>query len=294
MGEAKRRAAEIASLKAGPTKVSDYRKFRRGGRVPPPSTAPGVLPDAGPPPVFEPTPDNRVKIFFACPSVDGRVNWSIAHQMGKMMAYNAAVDSPLSFATFIMIGQRPIEYARNKIVQEFMKSDCHWLYMVDADQVMPENFWELVRVPTDIVSGETYCWVGNGYKPGRLRVNQYGLDPASQCFNVTPPEGQNAPYLVPVVGTGCIAIRRRVFEKLGDRPFKFTYTDESKVIAGEDVNFSVDAQRAGFRIAVHPGVKFGHVKELDLAQVKEYGEAYHEFKASGREHQMADMLSIAV
>ena len=291
MGEARRRA-EVARLQGKPL---DFRKFRRGARVPPPEPVPGVIPDAGPPPVFEPTPTNRCKVFFACPSVDGKVNWSIAHQMGKMMSYNADPQSPLSFATFIMVGQRPIEYARNKIVQTFMnQSDCHWLYMVDADQVMPENFWELMRVPTDIVSGLTYCWVGNNYLPGRLRVNQYGLDEKSQCFNLTPPEGANGPYQIPVVGTGCIAIRRRVFEAIGQKPFKFTYTDEGKVIAGEDVNFSVSAQRAGFRIAVHPGVKFGHMKELDLAQIEDYERASHEFRKAGKTHQMSDMLSIAV
>ena len=289
MGEAKRRA-ERARLEGKPV---DFRKFRRGAKEPP-LQAPGVIPDAGPPPVFEPTPANRVKTFFAVPTVSGRVNWSIAHQMGRMMAYNADPSCPLAFTTYIMVGQRPVEYARNMIVREFLKTDCHWLMMVDEDQVMPENFWELLRVPTDIVSGKTYCWVGNGYLPGRLRVNQYGLDEKSQCFNVTPPEGVNMPYQVPVVGTGCIAIRRRVLETLGDKVFKFTYTDESKVIAGEDVNFCVAAQRAGYRVSVHPGVRFGHVKEVDLGQIEEYGNAYHEFKNSGRQHTQADMLSIAM
>ena len=85
-----------------------------------------------------------------------------------------------------------------------------------------------------------------------------------------------------------------MFEALGDRPFKFTYTDEGRVIAGEDVNFSVSAQRAGFRIAVHPGVRFGHMKELDLSQIEDYERASHEFRNSGKPHQISDMLSIAV
>ena len=273
--------------------MGKYHKFRRGNQ-PASTPAPPQLPDAGPPPEFVPTPENRLKILFAVPTVSGYVHWTIAHQMGKMMAYSADPACPLAFSTMIVAGQRPIEYARNCITKAFLASDNHWLFMVDHDQLMPENFWELVKVPTDIVSGKTFCWVGNNYEAGRLRVNQYGLNEAAQCFNLTPPAGVDQPYQVPIVGTGCIAIRRRVLEKLGPKVWKFTYNDESKVIAGEDVNFCMSAQRAGFRIAVHPGVKFGHMKEIDLSQIDEYQRANHAMLVAGKEHQMNDMLSIAV
>ena len=276
-------------------KVTDFRRFRRGGGSPPPATAPGVLPDAGPPPVFNPTAENRLRIFFGVPTVSGKVNWSIAHQMGKMMAYSRDPSSPIEFATSFIVGQRPVEYARNNLVKQFLtQTDAHWLMMVDDDQVMPENFWELVRVPVDVVSGTTNVWVGNGYLPGRLRVNQYGLNEKAQCFNLTPPDEPPGPYLVPIVGTGCVAIRRRVFEKLGDHPFRFTYDEYGKMIAGEDVNFCMDTLKAGFKIAVHPTVKFGHVKEIDLAQIGEFEKASREFHAAGREHLPNDMLSVAV
>lgn len=252
-------------------------------------------------PVKQPA-DGKHWVFLAVPSITGQVNWSIAHQFGRAMFNTAVQGTPIEFITSVVAGITPIQFARNKIVQEFIKSPCNWLMMVDDDQVMPDNFHELLSVQdADVVSGLTYCWVGSNYLPGRLRYNQYDLVKRPQveypeCYNITPTEQirSGQPYLVSIVGTGCIAIRRHVIEALGPEPFSFTYRKNGSVMAGEDINFSRDVQRAGFRIAVHPGVRFGHMKHLDLAQIEEYAAARREFENAGKQHTPEDMLSIGL
>jgi len=244
-------------------------------------------------------PNRKVGVFLAVPTVSGKVHMSIAATFGRALASNSIPECPFHFDIHLEAGKRGIDYTRNCIVRTFLEqSDDDWLLMIDEDQVVPENFWQLCTVrDADVVSGLTPVWVGNMDPETMLRVNNYGVDAESRCYNLPcPADDVTQPYRVPILGTGCIAIRRRVFAPrphgVGATPFYFTHLDDRKVRAGEDVNFSVEANRAGFILAVHPTVRFGHVKELDLWQVEQYYRARKAMEASGRQLSDAQRLSI--
>lgn len=244
----------------------------------------------------------KMRVLISVPSVTGNVHASIAQLWHKTGLNNLDSRCPFYFMTQIVTGQRPIEYARNQISEFFMhETDAQWLVMIDEDQVVPDNWWELMTVgDADIVVGTTYCWVGNGYKEGRLRINQYGLKVSNQgtpqekaeCFNISPPDTNGKPYRIDIAGTGCIAIRRKVFYKLGCAPWKFTRYWNGRFRGAEDINFCVEARKAGFVIAAHPGVVFGHIKQMDLVQVSEYVAARLAMEKEGRTHKVDDMLSL--
>lgn len=244
----------------------------------------------------------KMRVFVAVPSLSGSVNASIASQFHRMGQNNLDTRCPFFFATQIVTGQRPVEFVRNRISEFFMhETDAEWLVMIDEDQIVPDNWWMLMTVnDADIVVGTTYCWVGNGYKEGRLRVNQYSLkvselgtpNEKAECYNIEPPQTNGQPYRIDIAGTGCIAIRRRVFHKLGCAPWHFTQYWDGRYRGAEDINFCVAARKAGFVIAAHPQVVFGHVKTLDLVQVSEYVAARLLMDQEGRKHQVDDMLSL--
>jgi len=236
----------------------------------------------------------KLSVFFCALTASGSLHWSFAHQFGIMMANSSDPKCPFLFTTHVLAGVRPVEYARNMLVETFLEQTrCDWLIMVDEDQVVPDNFWHLLLVQgVDIVSGLTYCWVGNNYAAGRLRVNQYSVTPGNECFNLFPPQDLEKPYEVPIVGTGCLALRRYVLEKLPPNPFYFTREASGKIRGSEDINFSILARKNGFKIAVHPGVRFGHYKSVDLAQVGEFVEADAEFRAAGAPHRVENILSV--
>lgn len=214
--------------------------------------------------------DGKIGVLLAVPTLSGNVNWSIAHQFGMAGMYNSDPGNPFHFSTLIQNGCTPVEYARNCIVEFFMKSDATWLYMWDADQVVPDNWPALLmlRDHAKILSATTFVWVGNQHVPWRLRLNHYSLDEKSQCYNIGP-ASKDQPYWVPIVGTACMAVHRDVFNKLGPHPFYMTHHETQRIKAGEDVNFCVDAQKAGFPILAHPRIIFDHVKQLPLMQVGE-------------------------
>ena len=244
-------------------------------------------------------PNRRQGVFIAVPSVSGSVNFSIALLFGRALASNSISDCPYLFTTHMEVGKRGIDYARNCIVRTFLHdSDADWLLMIDDDQCVPDNFWQLCAVrDADVVSALIPVWVGNMDAETMLRVNNYGVDSEHRCFNLPMPDASlQQPYRVPIVGTGAIAIRRRVFAPkprgVGDSPFYFTRMDDQKVRGGEDINFSVDCNRAGFVLAVHPGVRFDHMKSLPLWQVEQYAEARLRMSKEGKQTTDLQRLSI--
>lgn len=244
-------------------------------------------------------PDRKIGVFLAVPTVTGKVNFSIAMLFARAMQHNFMPECPFKFTAHAEIQKRPIDYARNCIVRTFLKeSDADWLVMIDDDQVVPENFWQLCTVKdADVVGALTPVWVGNMDPECMYRVNNYGVDAERRCYNLPPPaDGAQQPYRVPIVGTGCIAIRRRVFAPkphgVGDTPFYFTFTEDRKVMGGEDVNFSVDCNRAGFTLAVHPSVWFDHMKEIALQQIDRYYRARKAMELAGKEPTEAQRVSV--
>ena len=244
-------------------------------------------------------PRRKPAIFLAVPSIVGKLNFTIAMTFGRAMASSMMVECPFRFGIHVEIGKRGPDYARNQIVRTFMRdTDSDWLLMIDDDQVVPEDFWKLCTVrDADVVSGLTPVWVGNKDPETMMRVNNYGVNPKGQCYNLRmPDESVKSPYRVPIVGTGCIAIRRRVFAPkphgLGDAPFYFTHEADRKVQAGEDINFSVEANRCGFILAVHPSVRFDHMKEIPLWQIEEYYQARNKMEVEGRQSTDDQRISI--
>ena len=234
-------------------------------------------------------PGRKTGVFLAVPTETGQVNFSIAMLFGRALASSSAPECPYRFTIHAEVGKRGIDYARNCIVKVFLEeSDADWLIMIDDDQVVPENFWQLCTVKdADVVSALTPVWVGNMDPETMLRVNNYGVDEQHRCYNLPIPSDQvKQPYRVPIVGTGAIAIRRRVFSPrphgVGDAPFYFTHDENRKVKGGEDVNFSVECNRAGFTLAVHPGVWFDHMKTLALRQVETYYQARKALELAGK------------
>jgi hypothetical protein len=243
-------------------------------------------------------PDRKPIVFLATPTLSGNVNFSIALAFSRALASNSLAECPFQFIVHFEVGKRPADYARNCIVRAFLDSDADWLYMIDEDQVVPDNFWHLLTIrDADVIAGLCPVWVGNMDPEAMLRINAYGVDDQARCFNLpNPPADMTQPYRIPVAGTGAIAIRRRVFSQkpkgVGDAPFYFTYLDDRKVRGGEDVNFSVDCQRAGFMVAAHPGVRFDHMKTLPLAQIGAYYEARSKMEREGRQLSGKQVLSI--
>jgi len=55
--------------------------------------------------------------------------------------------------------KRQTDYARNVLAVEFLKSDCEWFAMIDADVDPHANFLSLCAKGKDIISANVHCWI---------------------------------------------------------------------------------------------------------------------------------------
>lgn len=149
-----------------------------------------------------------------------------------------------------------IEANRNQIVKALLNSTCDYLLMVDTDNPPLDNPLDLIEEDKDIIGLPTpinmSCIRGISF----FRYNIYKDDKQLK-------DGEGL-QKVDAVGTGCILIKREVFEKLEDNPFTPERYEDDRIKVGEDIMFCRRAEKAGIDIWTHWDYKCHHYKEIDL------------------------------
>ena len=143
--------------------------------------------------------------------------------------------------------------ARNHCVHEMLKKDYTHLFFMDSDMVFPDGTLKrLLSHDVDIVGG-FYVRKRNGFFPnafllGERPRNKYVTEWVTDFKEV---EG---------IGTGCLLIKRAVFESIKCPWFEYKWNGEptGKMIT-EDLIFCDKAKNAGFKIYCDGKIRCGHV-----------------------------------
>ncbi len=161
------------------------------------------------------------------------------------------------------MGVSPVDNARNEIVEEFLKSDCTHLMMIDADTIPPMDALDkLLAHDLDIVTALTPIIEhdakrindSNGFYK---KYNAVGWDDQFLQANVGLQKIRGC-------GASCILIKRNVLEKMEDPWFRFTYKDDTgkKTFIGEDVYFIMMSIGKGFVPMADTSIICGHKKPI--------------------------------
>lgn len=187
------------------------------------------------------------------------------------------------FLTRHMNGKRPVEFARNCLAAEFLKTECGILWYVDYDTVASPNAFDLLKVDADIVGG-IYPFLASKDDKERPPVSWGAYDKhpkiegAYSCVPF-PENGEDPVQTVDAVCMGNTLIRRKVLEdprmslgtaeKNPDIPCLFrTIRDmNGEELATEDMDFCERARSLGYSIMSHTGVRFGHIKNVDIGRI---------------------------
>ena len=137
-------------------------------------------------------------------------------------------------ATIFMPQAKPHDHCRNVIVNRFLETECKFLLMVDSDVVPPDDVCNMANNDVGVCSAYVRTTVGGELIPVGMTKD---VDGYHHDFKHSKPEV----HRVDAVGTGCILIKREVFEKLDKPYFKFVYK-EGLLVNGEDFDF---CERAG-------------------------------------------------
>lgn len=194
----------------------------------------------------------KTKVFIAIPTT-GEIRTELA-------IFLLGLDRHLYDITVSFTIGGGIAHNRNKLVEEFLKTDYEWFLFIDSDTVPPINILDMIENRKDICSG-----VYHQFKKNKLRPLVFEKSKDKYKFIQT----EKKDYLIEVdaVGTGCLLINRNVFNKMKKPYFEFLYDEIGLVKLSEDLNFCREAQKAGFKIWVDKRMGVSHHKTINLLPV---------------------------
>lgn len=182
--------------------------------------------------------------------------------------------------------------ARNQIAAGMLKSSAEWLFFMDDDMLYPSlALIRLLHDRVDVVGG-TYF---QRFAPHPIVAYEYGGKDEKGLYQYRPiqeeweryarehkdaiPIGEDKPFVGAIlgkdglmevggIGTGCLLIKRKVLERVGE-PW-FGYQEGGS----EDLYFCRRAREVGFKVHVDLGVVCGHISKTVAGPI-------HNLKASG-------------
>lgn len=241
---------------------------------------------------------HKQKIAFAVPSLHGQINHDLMVMMREAERVATDPNCPFDFKLHTACGKQPVWYARNLLVDSFLKTDADRIWFLDDDIIPPPNVFEMLMVDADIVSG---CVpIIQQHESGRLmRINangyRYNLDGRMLYTSVRPVYGESTLVDVDAAGTAAMLIKRKVFEdprmmlprtylnvdgtekslsEKDEQPyFRFQFDALGRIIRSEDLDFCTRAKDAGYSIKYNFGTVFGHCKTMNLAGIMELADS---------------------
>lgn len=153
-----------------------------------------------------------------------------------------------------------IQWARDEVVDIFLKSDANVLFWIDSDMA-----WEPGQFIRFLVWTQIYDVVCGAYPAKMDRPTFYllGCDGKPNEHGLLDIDG---------IGLGFVAMRRSVVEVLADKAPKVRDQIANRDIAavfridsvrgdrrGEDMAFFADIKAAGFDVKLDPSIDLGHV-----------------------------------
>lgn len=190
-----------------------------------------------------------IKILVSIPSYNFSVNPLIVNRILKWHS-----DFYVGFMP--IVGIQPVDEARNKMVEEFLKTDCTHLFMIDDDTIPPDNAIErLLNLDLDVVSGLTPIIDG---KEGKI-TKYNAVDVTDK--QIAPKTGLHRSR---GVGASCLLVKREVFEKIKRPWFRFIYKDDkgNDCFVSEDIYFISLLLQAGITPMVDSEVVCQHFKRV--------------------------------
>lgn len=209
--------------------------------------------------------EKPIPVYIAVLNPDGKIHVQLANRLIQIIIEcfrSKKYEPTLRFSKVT-----GVDYNRNAIVNDFMKTDCKWLIMIDHDNPPLKNPLDLIEFNKDIMCLPTMMWRGVGSPDGNegLAFNVYKKVPGGWGTFVY--DGKNKLFRADRVGTGCVLFKRNIFKKI-QAPFLSGVNKKTGMrILGEDIMFSDKARTAGYKLWGHWDFVCSHYKEVDLLDV---------------------------
>jgi hypothetical protein len=209
-----------------------------------------------------------VRVMLGIP-VNRDFPWQTVKSLMQTVLMLQAKDVP--YEVRLITGCSVVSYARTRVADAFLKSECTHLFMLDSDQSWAEeDFMRVLCLATKLEL------VGAIYPAKKLPITFLMMPEATTVAT-------NDYGCVPVkgMGLGFTCVSRRVIRQLAEKSPKVKFPESDEPIAhlfrdddlfqgsarGEDMSFFSDCKDMGYTAWLEPSAEIGHIGS-------------HEFKAS--------------
>lgn len=205
-----------------------------------------------------------MSVYFAIPT-RGDLNWQIAGFIRELAEELQRATGQLpKVEPHFHVGHLSVAAVRNRICEDFLASGCETLLMLDDDVTPAGNTVSILDglAIYDVVAAAVPVWREQDAAPSfaAFGANQQPIVPDPSVLG---------PTAVAFVGTGCIAIRRRVIELLSEvnegSVFRVEVRNGREV--SEDVIFCEQARDCAFAVACDFRVRCDHTMKVSLRRV---------------------------
>jgi hypothetical protein len=172
----------------------------------------------------------KPSVFIATPMYGGMCHGSYAKSVFNTM--KLLFDNGHEVQYRDMYNNSIITEARNLFTHLFMKSDCDYLFFIDADQSFKaEDVMQMLKEDKDVIGGVVpkkrinWASVVDAVKndvPVELLHKFTGEFNIAPLTNQEPPKDFSTSFEVSHVGTGMMLIKRSVFEQLQSHVKSYT------------------------------------------------------------------------
>jgi len=216
----------------------------------------------------------KPKIFLGFPVYNRMVDMEI-----MSMVFHIASLQKYQMMLEIMCGPY-IDSNRNKMVEDFLKTDLEWLYFWDTDVVIqdPDFFDKLLETSEKMdapVVAIPYVKKTDNDEYVTLKLNPNGSMPNYKIGEL------DEPQIIIATGAGALLIHRDVLEEMTPPYFEINPSKEGGREMPEDYYFCLKVRDLGYKIALDTRIDTYHYGPASW--VHKYKSNQSKFKRNGQE-----------
>ncbi len=208
-------------------------------------------------------PKKKASVFIAILTLDERDGW-LAPGMAQFLVAMSHYSKERAISLQLSANKKPVDFARNSIVKEFLTSGYDWMLTIDNDMAPPPNLLDMVDRAEEhmrILVPKFYT-----FSP---QVKAYARNPSLPLilmWNCLTPQDQKKEWReLESAGTGAMFIHREVLDRLPAPWFRSSFDEMGATLIGEDLKFCLNARTVGFSTWGNQNFEVDHFKTVSLS-----------------------------
>jgi len=172
------------------------------------------------------------------------------------------------------------DFARNCHVRDFLASGCDIMWFLDSDIIPPDDVFDLITKHGDKWQAAgcpypVFMTTSDKDVTKKVVLAIYKKSPDTGWLHAGRVPTAGGTEFVDGVATGCIFLKREVFDGMEEPYFEFKYRkDDRYIIEGEDMGFCMKLSKKGIQFFVDFNMVCQHWKRVDLMDVNDYALEY--------------------